>query len=150
MSPVLGGALADLGQRGGGPRRTVTALTVLLFLTIPAGLFSVAPDVSSASVLLVIFIALGGAFNVAVQAVTTIIIPNELRGSCLSLMLAVSLVFAFGLAPVLVSQLSSVTGGLDTIGGALAAVCVASSTVGAVTFYLGRRSFPTLSAPSER
>jgi MFS family permease len=142
VSPILGGTLADLAERAGGPHRTVAVLTVVLLLTIPTGLFPVARSVSSTSILLSLFLILGGAFNVAVQTLTTIIMPNDLRGSCLSLMLAVSLVFAFGLAPVLVGQLSDAMGNLSMIGRALSIVCVVSCAIGTVVFYMGRRSFP--------
>lgn len=142
ISPIVGGAVADLAQRAGGPHRTVGMLILLLVLSIPTGLFAMAPSVLCAGALLSAFLILGGGFNVAVQALVTIVMPNELRGSCLSLMLAISLVFAFGVAPVLVSQLSDAMGGLTMIGRALAIVCAISSAVGVVTLTAGRRNFP--------
>lgn len=145
VGPMLGGVLADLGQRTGGPYRTVTALSGLLFLSIPTGLFPLAPRVAPASVGLVAFLVSGNSFQIAIVVLITIIIPNELRASCLTVMFGIASLFAFGVAPLLVSHLSVALGGEGMIGKSLALICVASSLVCAVTFWFGRRSFRGLS-----
>jgi MFS family permease len=149
VSPMLGGVLADMGQRIGGPYRTVTTLSGLLFLSIPSGLFALVPGIAPATVALVVFLVSGSSFQVAVTALTTIIFPNELRASCLALMLGIAYLFAFGVAPLLVSQLSVTLGGEDMIGKSLAVICVASSFIAAVIFWFGRRPFrgPSVQGP---
>lgn len=141
LGPIAGGSVADLGQRAGGPHRTVIALTILLALTIPAGLFAAAPGVISTTALLALFLTLGAAFNVATQALATIIVPNELRGVCVAFLLATSGLLAFGVAPVLVSGLAGFMGGAASIGAALAVVCAVAGVAGVVVFAFCARSF---------
>jgi MFS family permease len=142
LGPVVGGTLTDLSQRAGGPRRAMVLLSALAFLSVPAGLFAVAPGVASMSIPFVLFMTIGAAFNVAVPVLATVVIPNELRGICLSVIAAACLLLGFGLAPLTVSLLSSALGGPALIGRALAIVCATGSALGALAFALGARHFP--------
>jgi len=142
LGPLLGGIVADVCQRVGGPRRTISALAVLAFLSIPAAFFPVARDVASVTGLLVAFMTIGVSCNVTVPALITIVIPNELRGLCLTLTSGTCMLSAFGLAPLAVSVLSGPIGGPSKIGTALAIVCVTASAIGAATFMFGRRYLP--------
>jgi MFS family permease len=139
LGPILGGVLADSCQRAGGPRRTMSALTGLALLCIPAGFFAVAPDLTLMSALFVTFMTIGVAFNVAVTALTTVVIPNELRGICMALLSTACMISAFGVAPVVVSLLSGALGGGAMIGSALAVVSLSTSVVCATTFAFGRQ-----------
>jgi hypothetical protein len=121
----------------------MSALIAMAFLSIPLALFPISPNAKSLSVLQIGFMTIGLAFNVTVPALTTIVVPNDLRGSCLALMSAVSMLCAFGLAPISVSLLSAVIGGPAKVGTALALICVLSSVAAAMTFSFGRRHFPT-------
>jgi MFS family permease len=140
LGPMAGGTLADLCQRAGGPRRTMSVLSGLAILSIPAGLFAVMPGVASASALLVVFMMIVGAIAVMGTVLFTIVVPNELRGLCMA-MLAAACVLVVGLAPMVVSLLSGAIGGPTMIGKALALVGVTTSGLAAVTFALGRRDF---------
>ena len=146
LAPFLGGVLADLSQRAGGPYRTATLLSGLLLLGIPSGFFALSAGVATAAVELIVFLVSGSAFQVAAFALTTIILPNELRGSCLALMQGVAYLFAFGVAPLLVSHLSVALGGEGMIGKSLAVICATCSLGGAVSFWLGRHTFRGLGA----
>lgn len=139
--PIAGGFLADFCQRAGGPRLTVSVLGVLVFLSIPTCFFATVSTASLATILLVLFITLGTAINVMTTAVAIVVIPNELRGLCVSLKTAAAVVFGLGIAPLTVSVLSGMMGGPSRIGEALALVCAITSTLGAITFALGRRCF---------
>jgi MFS family permease len=141
LAPTLGGILADLSQRTGGPYRTVTTASGLIFVGIPTGLFAMAPGVATATIGLAVFLVSGSAFQVVVYTLTTIIFPNELRASYLTLIQGIGYLFAFDVAPLLVSQLSVALGGERMIGTSLAVICAACSLVGAVTFWFGRRAF---------
>lgn len=141
LGPLLGGVLADACQRSGGPRRTVWALSGLALASAPAGVFAVMPDVTSASVLLVLSASLGGAILVIGTALFTIVIPNELRGMCLSISVGAQSLLGIGLVPVAISLLSGAMGGPGMLPQALASVSVAAGLVGAVAFALGSRFF---------
>ena len=139
--PAIGGLLADLSQRTGGPARTVAALAVLALLSVPAGLFAFVPGVVTGSILLVLSMTLMLAVNIMGWTLFTIVIPNELRGLCMSALGATSIFFFLAVAPPTVSLLSGAIGGLSMIGKALSIVCVVIGILAASTFAWGRRSF---------
>jgi predicted MFS family arabinose efflux permease len=142
LGPVIGGTLADLCQRSGGPRRTVAVLSALAFVSVPAGLFAFAPGAGLTSVLLVAAMTIVLAVAVMGMTIFTIVIPNELRGLCMSVLVAAEVLFALAVAPVSVSLLSGALGGLAMIGKSLSIVCVTTSILAAATFAIGRRFFP--------
>jgi predicted MFS family arabinose efflux permease len=142
LGPIVGGSLADVCQRVGGPRRTIAVIGLMTLVSIPAGLFPIAPSALSASIPLVIFLTIGAAISVTVTTLFTIVIPNELRGLCMALVGAISVLFGLGLAPLSVSLLSGAIGGADMIGDALCVVCVGTSLMGAAAFSIGRRYLP--------
>ena len=144
VGPIAGGLLMDLSQRIGGPRRAMSVLGGLAALSVPGALFAVAPSVGSASVLLVIFITISNAIVVTVATLATVIVPNELRGTCMATLFAGGLLFGVGLAPMAVSLLSGALGGPSAVGTALSSVCVITSFLGVVALTLGRRHFPSL------
>lgn len=139
LGPIVGGPLADLCQRTGGPRRTISVLSGLALLAVPAGLFAFVPGVALACVLLVMFIVIVVATLVMGTALFTVVIPNELLGVCMGIMFALDTFFGFVLAPVAVSLLSGAMGGPAMIGKALALVGVGASVLGAAAFAFGRR-----------
>jgi MFS family permease len=144
--PICGGFVADLSQRSGGPRRTVVILGVLALVSVPMSLFAFMPTPAAASVPLILFLGLGTAMSVITTALSIVVIPNELRGLCVSLKFALGLLIGLGLAPLTVSLLSGAMGGPEALGKALAYVCVSTSLLGALTFGVGRRYFPGAAA----
>jgi hypothetical protein len=88
------------------------------------------------------FMTIVGAIIVTATALFTIVVPNELHGLCLSVVVGANIFFGTALAPVTVSLLSGAIGGPTMIGKALALVCVTASLLGAAMFALGRRCFP--------
>ena len=148
LGGIIGGFLADLGQRIGGPKQTVTFVTALAFLSIPSGLFAVTSNVSAAIVVLLILLTTLPAISGMVTTLFTILIPNELRGLGTAVLNATCVCFAYGLAPVAVSLLSQAIGGPIMIGKAVAFVCVCTCVVGAAIFAVGTRNFPRNSGSS--
>jgi len=141
LGPIAGGILADFSQRTGGPPRTITVLCGLCLLSAASGLFPIMPNVMSASFVLTLFMATGSAIGVTGAPLGTVVIPNELRGLYMAVSTAISTPLCLGLAPLIVSQLSTALGGPVMIGRALALVCVTISVIGAVALALGRRHF---------
>ena len=139
IGPVTGGVLADLCQRTGGPRRTSFAISALAFLSIPTGLFAVASSVTSASISLLVFLTTVPTISLMVTTLCMVVIPNELRGLCIVVLNALSVSFAYFVAPLAVSLLSEAIGGPRMIGTSVSVVCVTASVMGAVTFALGTR-----------
>jgi predicted MFS family arabinose efflux permease len=142
LGPMAGGLVADFCQRTGGPRRTMLALSVLALLNVPAACFGLMTQAEEASVLLVLFMTIASTVGVTEMTLATVVIPAELRGLCLSVLVAAGLIFGIGLAPVAVSLLSGAMGGPQAIGYALSVTCITTSIVGAAAFALGRPYFP--------
>jgi MFS family permease len=137
LGPVLGGLLADFAQRSGGPRGTMAAIAGLALLSTVAGLFAVMPSVSSTALLLALFGLCGSAISVMVVTFTVVALPNELRGICMAINYTAGAALGFGIAPLLVSLLSSSLGGIPALGESLALVCTATSLVGGSIFCAG-------------
>lgn len=137
--PVLGGFLADVCQRTGGPARTMLALTGLGLLAALSGCFAILPGPAEASALLIAFMTTVAVTGVTEMTLTTVIVPNELRGLCLSVLVATGLIVGVGAAPLTVSLLSGFIGGPVTIGKALCIVCVLTGVLGSITFALAGR-----------
>jgi MFS family permease len=139
LGPIGGGLLADYSQRTGGPRRTLTVLSGLGFLSAPIALFAVSGAVTVASILLVVFVTLITAICVIGTVFFTIVVPNELRGISMAVLASASALLGDGLAPLLVSGLSGHLEGASSMGRSLAAVCLTSSLIAGAMFAFGRR-----------
>jgi MFS family permease len=138
---VAGGMLADLCQRAGGPRRTVLVASVLAALSAPVSYFFVEmPGVLPMSALLTALVAILTALATIATTLFMIAVPNEIRGLCIGVMTGIGVALATGLGPLLVSGLSGLIGGPAMIGRSLSIVCLASGTLCAASFALGRRS----------
>jgi len=142
LGPVLGGTLADFCHSSGGPRRTITVLGGLALLGVPGVLFPIAPSVTVAAALLVMFVTIVNATMAMGITMFTIVIPNELRGLCLAILSAAISLFGVALGPVAVSLVSGALGGPAMVGQALAWVCITANVLCALSFVVGRRSFP--------
>jgi MFS family permease len=148
FGPIAGGVLADRCQQTGGPRRTMRVLTGLALLAAPSGLFPIVPRSGLASVVFVAFITIASAIIVMGSTLLTVVNPNELRGLCMSLLVAAAVLFGVGLSPVTVSLLSGALGGPAMIGTALALVAMATCGLSAAAFGWGIRSYPALNEKS--
>lgn len=137
--PIGGGVLADLCQRLGGPQTTMIALAVLALLGVLCGLFAIAPGVGLASGGILIFVTAVSAACVMSTTLFIVIVPNELRGLCMGIATISNVLFSLGLAPIIVSGLSSATTATDALPAALAEVCVATSLLGVGAFFSAAR-----------
>ena len=82
------------------------------------------------------------------MALFTIVIPNEIRGLCMSVLVALEVLFALAVGPPAVSLLSGTLGGLAMIGSALGTVCAVSCAMAAGAFIWGVRSWSQLAHSS--
>lgn len=144
LGPIVGGVLADFCQRSGGPRLTMRVLAIIALLGVPLGCYAAMPGAVGASVLLTAAMTLIIAVATMGMTLITVIVPNEVRGLCMSVLTAVILLFALAVAPVTVSVLSRFMGGLGAIGTALSVVCVTTALLAAAAFALAGRSLPPL------
>lgn len=141
LGPLLGGPLADLCQRTGGPRRTVTALCLLALASAPAAAFALMPSAAFAAAGIALFLSLGYVISVVGTALGTIVMPGELRGLYIAVTVTCAGFFAGG-GPIAASELSSALGGPKMLGMALLVLCGGTSVVSAILFRISRRYFP--------
>lgn len=138
---LLGGTLADLCQRTGGPRRLISLMMVLALMQIPSGFYGVMPTVPLLILMLLVLCLTCHMKSIVCTTVTTLVVPEELLGVSFGVINAISAIFSSA-APVAVSVLADRIGGVEGIRQGLTSVCVITSLVGAATFAVGRRYFP--------
>lgn len=139
---ICGGLAADLGhrsQRRGGILIGAVAVTVL---SVPMALFPVAPSVPAFAVMLGIFLFCGTMAGLIVSTAIAVLLPNELRGFCIGLFIAMAGIIGFGVAPTLITFVSTLLGGEAQLGLALAIVGVTTSGLAAIAFPWAMRHAP--------
>lgn len=141
--PVLGGVISDLAHRAGGPAHTLRILSCIVVLGLFPSCFAVLTTWSGTVASLIVMMTLLSAAQAIGLTLFTIVIPNELRGLCISLLLAAISLVAVGLAPLAVSALSRELGGPMQIGLALSLVCASACLIGAAILHIAPRHLPT-------
>lgn len=141
VSTVLGGFVTDYCHAKGGPRATMLAMAALSVLGVFTGLFALMPSALLASTLLVIFITSGFTVNGIGAAVAIVVVPNEVRGTYVSVTMVMGSLFGLAIAPVLISSLCDALGGPSKITGALAITCFLASLLAMAIFGAGSRHF---------
>ena len=134
LGAVIGGVAADLGQRRRGQAGAVLGAILGAALSVPAALFPIMPDVTWFAILLGVLLSAGACVNIAATSAIMVIVPNELRGVCMSLVVAVIGMTAYGIAPLLVSlSAQAFASGAD--------LAVPLSWVGGITSLLATLAF---------
>ncbi|MGB9990100.1 MFS transporter [Massilia sp. SM-13] len=111
VGAVLGGFSADLGLRRKGRAGVLLGAVVATALSVPTALFPLMPDVAWFGVALALLLTCGGCANIAATSAIMVVLPNELRGICVSLVIAAGGMAAYGVAPLLVSVAAQLFGG---------------------------------------
>jgi MFS family permease len=142
LGALCGGVTADISQRNGGPKRTANVLYLLAFLSLPASIFAWLPSVESSELVLTTFLTIQTAISVIGSTLLIIVMPNEIRGLCVSVMTAACVLVGNGFAPVLVSLISSASGDGRMIGSSLSLVSMIAVTFSCIAFAIGRRALP--------
>lgn len=140
--PVIGGSLADWCQRARRTRRNMLVLGSLMLISVPASLFAVVADLTFATVLLLLFVISSGAALSMGMTLFTVIVPNELRGVCLSILTMINLVFAGAMSPLAVSLLSQAMGGPTMLGKSLMVTCAFAGLISAAIFAFASQTVP--------
>jgi len=136
IGSVAGGILSDLAQRRGGPPQTLATISLLVAASLPASLFPVVSNVDVAAGLLMLLITVICAVVVMTVTAITIVLPEDLRSTSLSLLVGLNTLFGVALAPLIVSFLSDKLGGVPDIGRALCVVCAGGAFLSTVSFLI--------------
>lgn len=140
-APAIAGFLADYCQRTGGPRRTATFLALLSAMGAIAGLYPLAGNAELSAIGLAVFLAALITAAVMTSTLFTIIVPSVLRGTAVSILVALCVLCSGTVGPLTVSLVATASGD-GTLAATLAATCAVASIAGAVFFILGRQFLP--------
>ncbi len=134
VGAVIGGMAADLGQRGRGQAGALLGAVLGAAVSVPAALFSVMPDITWFAVLLGLLLGSGACVNIAATSAVMVLLPNRLRGMCISVLVAVIGLVAFGVAPLLVSLTARLSAQGADLTVPLAVIGVATSVIACAAF----------------
>src|SRR3546814_978269 len=84
----------------------------------------------------------GAVTGLVVSVALTVLLPNELRGLCIGVFIAIAGLIGFGLAPWIVTQVSGLMGGEAMLAEALALVGAIVSALSFFAFLLAMRRAP--------
>ncbi|KKC23847.1 MFS transporter [Sphingomonas sp. SRS2] len=142
IGSIVGGLAADRGHRL--PRRggILIGAIAATILSVPMALFPLAPSVPLFATMLGIFLFCGTAAGLIVSVTIAVLLPNELRGFCIGLFVALAGIIGFGVAPTLITLVSGLLGGESHLGMALALVGVVTTVLAAFAFPVAMRHAP--------
>jgi predicted MFS family arabinose efflux permease len=139
---ILGGIAADWGVRGGKRGGILIGAVIASGLAIPATLFPLAPSPFVFGIALSVLLTGGTITGLITATAITVTVPNDMRGLCIGVFLAVSGLIAFGVSPVLVTFVSTLLGGESHLGTALAAVGMIVSALACGSFIIAKNRAP--------
>ena len=142
IGAILGGIVADWGQKTGRHGGLLIGAIGAAALGVPAALFPIMPDATSNIVMLGVLTLAGTITGLVTSVALTVFLPNELRGLSIGAFIALAGLIGFGLTPPLVARVSQWMGGEQQIGLALAIVGVIVSIISVIGFAVAMRNAP--------
>jgi MFS family permease len=131
---AIGGYLSDFGQRLAGRGGILLGTVIGAALSIPAALFPVMPTVTAFAVMFALLLTAGAVTSIASTAAIATLVPNELRGTSISIFSALALLMSYGVAPSIVSLGAEALGAGGDIAFPLTVVGVGTSVIGTLAF----------------
>lgn len=142
VGAILGGLAADLGQKTGRRGGIMIGAIVAAAFGVPAALFPVMGDVRGFRIAIGLLVLCGSITGLVTSVALTVLIPNELRGLCIGAFIAIAGLIGFGIAPSLVTWVSSTLGGEQHLATALAIVGVTVSAISVLSFLRAMQRAP--------
>ena len=143
LGGIFGGLSADWGHKSEQHGGLLIGAVIASAIGIPAALFPIAPSVPVFAAALGVLTLCGAVTGVITAVALTVLVPNELRGLCVSAFLAIAGLVGFGVAPSLVAVASSAFGGEQHLDQGLAAVGLATSALSSIAFFAAMRRAPS-------
>lgn len=149
---LIGGFAADAGQRSGKGGGILLGAVAAAWLSIPGAAFALAPGTFGFGLLLGLLLTCGTVTGLVTATAVAVLVPNEIRGVCLSTFIVISAIIGLGVAPTAVTLVSAALGGEQALGYALAISIGVTSLVGALGFLgalrVARREPPPVLEPA--
>jgi hypothetical protein len=99
-------------------------------------------SVEGFAIMLGIMLLCGAVTGLVTTTAVAVLMPNELRGVCLGALIVLSSIIAYGIAPTLVTMLSTALGGEARLASALALTGVIISVFSVIAFGLAMERMP--------
>ncbi|WP_380783538.1 MFS transporter [Sphingomonas sp. R86520] len=142
VGAIVGGLSADRGQKSGRRGGLLIGAIVAAATGVPAALFPIMPSVPLFGVAVGLLVTCGAVTGVVTSVALTVLIPNELRGLCIGVFIAIAGLIGYGLAPTLVAAASGMLGGEAHLAQGLAIVGVVTSAISVVAFWMAMHRAP--------
>jgi hypothetical protein len=139
---VVGGIAADAGHRSRRRGGILIAAVVASGLALPGALFPIMPTAGTLTTMLSYFLLCGSVTGLVTATTIAVYIPNELRGVCLGAFVVISTVIGLGLAPTVVTLVSGLLGGEQSLADALAITGITFSAISFGAFLLAATRLP--------
>lgn len=143
LGSIIGGATADFGQKSSMRGGLLLGAVIAAGLGVPSAFFPIMPNVPAFAIALFMLVLCGAVTGLVISVALTVWLPNELRGLCIGAFIAIAGLIGYGLAPSLVTFISSLLGGEAHLAPALAIVGVTTSGFSFAAFILAMRKAPT-------
>jgi len=146
LGSLIGGLVADAGQKSRVRGGLLIGSVVAACIGVPSALFPLMPSVTGFGIAVFALMLAGSITAMGASVALTVWLPNELRGLGIGSFIAIAGLIGFGIAPTLVTAISSLVGGEQHLGLALAIVGVTVSIISVAGFLMAMRHAP-VSAP---
>ncbi len=147
VGAVLGGMVADLGQKSGRRGGLLIGAVGAAVIGIPAAFFPLSGSVPVFALALGTLMLAGTITGLITSVAITVMLPNDLRGLCFGAFIAFAGLIGYGIAPPLVGWVSLLLGGEQHLAVSLTIVGVATSIAALGSFYVAMRRAPV--APTD-
>ena len=144
LGSILGGYAADAGLRSGRQGGVLYGAVIAAACSVPAALYPLAPTLAGFTGVLSLFLLCGAVTGLITAVVLATFIPNEMRGLCLGAFIVVGSVVGMGIAPTVVTLVSSALGGESQLASALAGTGVVFSVAALLAFLRAAKRLPSL------
>lgn len=142
VGTVIGGFVADLGQKSRLRGGLLVGAVVATCFGVPGALFPIMPSVPAVAAGIGLLMVAGSVTAIVASVALTVWLPNELRGLCIGAFIAIAGLVGLGIAPVLVTLVSSWLGGEQHLAPALAIVGVIVGIASIAGFAVAMRHAP--------
>lgn len=146
VGAILGGIAADIGQKSGKRGGLLVGAVLAAVVGIPAALFPLAGSTLMFGIGLGVLVLCGTITGLVTSVALTVFLPNEVRGLAIGAFIALAGLIGFGLAPSLVTMVSTMMGGEQHLASGLAIVGVVVSIISLIAFTFAMRNAPEAAA----
>jgi MFS family permease len=140
IGSFIGGFAADRGQRSKSGGGILLGAVIAAWLSIPGACFALVPGTASFALLLALLLGCGAVTGLVASTAVAVLVPNEIRGLCLGAFIVFGAIIGLGVAPTLVTLVSTALGGEQTLRYALAISIGATSLLAALGFMMAMRA----------